>query len=113
MDKGRPTYTYNYFGLEIFTVQAKDRITGNKAQIKLDFAYDGGGPGKGGIATIYVNGNKVASGRIERTEPNLFSSDETADVGRDDATQVVSLFKDVKDSEFTGYVNKVVISITK
>jgi len=44
----------------------------------------------------------------------VFSADETADVGMDEATQVADLvFKDVKDSEFTGYVNKVKISIPK
>jgi arylsulfatase len=46
------------------------------------------------------------------TQPALFSADETADVGKDDATQVADkVFENVKDSEFTGYVNKVTISI--
>ena len=83
------------------------------AEVKLEFAYDGGkGPGKGGVATIYVNGEKVAEGRIEKTIPFVFSADETADVGKDDATQVVnSVFKNAKDSEFTGYVKKVEIRI--
>ena len=48
---------------------------------------------------------------IDKTEPMVFSADETADVGKDDATQVVAAFKDVHDSEFTGFVKKVVISI--
>ena len=59
-----------------------------------------------------MNGEKVAEGRIEKTIPVLFSADETADVAKDDATQVAnSVFKDAKDSEFTGYVKKVEISI--
>jgi arylsulfatase len=81
--------------------------------VKLDFAYEGGEDlGKGGVATIYVNGEKVAEGRIEKTIPAVFSGDETADVAKDDATQVAnSVFKDVHDSEFTGNVEKVEISI--
>ncbi len=81
--------------------------------MKVDFAYDGGEkPGQGGVATIYVDGEKVAEGRIEKTIPAIFSADETADVGKDDATQVAnSVFKNVDDSEFTGTVEKVVISI--
>ena len=63
------------------------------------------------MATLYVDGKKVAEGRIDKTEPMVFSADETADVGKDDATQVVAAFKDVHDSEFTGFVKKVVISI--
>jgi arylsulfatase len=112
MVDGKPAYTYNWFGLEIYTVKSSKAIPKGSAEVKLDFAYDGGGLGKGGMATLYVDGEKVAEGRIEKTEPMVFSADETADVGKDDATQVVpATFKDVHDSEFTGYVEKVVISI--
>lgn len=112
MDKGKPAYTYNYFGLDSYTVIAPKAITNPNAEIKLDFTYDGGGAGKGGLAVMYVDGEKVAEGRIEKTQPAVFSADETADVGLDDATQVADkVFKDVADSEFTGYVNKVTISI--
>ncbi len=58
------------------------------------------------------DGEHVAEGRVDKTQPAVFSADETADVGKDDATQVADkVFKDVKDSEFSGYVNKVTISI--
>ena len=56
--------------------------------VTLDFAYDGGGAGKGGKATLYVNGKQVAEGRVEKTQPNIFSADETADVGIDNQTPV-------------------------
>jgi arylsulfatase len=113
MDDGKPSYTYNWFGLDSYTVTSSKAIPKGSAEVKLDFVYDGGEAlGKGGIATIYVNGEKVAEGRIEKTIPFVFSADETADVAKDDATQVASsVFKDVKDSEFTGYVEKVEISI--
>ncbi|MGL1886185.1 MAG: hypothetical protein OCD76_06695, partial [Reichenbachiella sp.] len=59
-------------------------------------------------------GEQVGEGRVDKTQPAVFSADETADVGKDDATQVADLvFKDVKDSEFTGYVDKVTVSISK
>jgi arylsulfatase A-like enzyme len=112
MDDGKPAYTYNWFGLEVFTVMSPKAIAKGSAEVKLDFAYDGDGLGKGGTATLYVDGEKVAEGRIGKTEPMVFSADETADVGKDDATQVVAkTFKDVRDSVFTGTVKKVVISI--
>jgi len=114
MNKGKPAYTYNWFGLDKYTIEAPKAIKADKAEIKLTFDYDGGGTGKGGKASLYVDGKKVAEGRIEKTEPMVFSADETADVGVDDATQVVyDVFEDRKDSEFTGYVNKVSISIPK
>lgn len=112
MDKGRPAYTYNYFGLESYTIASKTKIKSDSAEIKLEFTYDGDGLGKGGTAKIFVDGEMVAEGRVDKTEPAVFSADETADVGKDDATQVADkVFKDVADSEFTGYINQVTISI--
>ena len=98
--------------METYTVKSPKALGKGEAEVKLDFAYDGDGPGKGGTASLYVNGAKVAETRVDKTQPAVFSADETADVGKDDATQVVyDVFKDVEDSEFTGYVNKVTISI--
>ena len=112
MDNGKPAYTYNYFGLRRYTVTSPTKLTQDKAEIKLVFDYDGDGVGKGGTAKIFVDGEKVAEGRVEKTEPGIFSADETADVGLDDATQVADkVFKDVEDSKFTGTVDKVTISI--
>jgi arylsulfatase len=112
MNDGKPAYVYNYFGLESYTIEAPKAIKNSKAEIKLEFAYDGDGTGKGGTATLFVDGKQVAEGRVEKTQPAVFSADETADVGRDDATQVADkVFKNVKDSDFTGNVDKVKISI--
>ena len=112
MDDGYPAYTYNYFGLERYTVKSTKKITDASSQIKMEFTYDGDGNGKGGLAEIFVNGKKVAEGRIDKTVPAVFSADETADVGLDDATQVADLvFKNVKESEFTGKIESVTISI--
>jgi len=113
MNDGKPAYTYNYFGLESYTITSPTAITADNAEVKLEFVYDGGGTGKGGVAKIYIDGDQVAEGRVEKTVPAVFSADETADVGKDDATQVADkVFEDVEDSEFTGYVNRVEISIS-
>ena len=76
----------------------------------MNFDYDGGGLGKGGMATILVNGEKVASGRVERTHPMIFSADETAGVGKDDATPVTADYKE-RDNAFTGKILKVTIDV--
>ena len=57
-------------------------------QIRAEFAYDGGGLAKGGLVTLYVDGDKVGEGRVDATQPMLFSADETTDVGNDAATSV-------------------------
>ncbi len=84
MDKGKPAYVYNYFGLESYTIASDKAITSDEAEIKLQFDYDGGGNGKGGMAMLYVDGEKVAEGRVEKTQPAVYSADETADVGLDE-----------------------------
>jgi arylsulfatase A-like enzyme len=107
---GKPTYHYNFVGMQRFTVAAKEPVPPGKATIRFEFAYDGGGVGKGGLGTIFVNGTKVAEGRIDRTEPFIFSADETADVGRDDGMPVSEDYK-LGDNAFTGKIDKVTIDV--
>ena len=82
VNDGRPAYTYNFVGLQQYTVNAGERLAPGRQTIVLDFAYDGNGRGKGGTATISVNGRQVGSGRIERTNPNIFSGRRCRRCGR-------------------------------
>ena len=52
----------------------------------MEFAYDGGGLGKGGKVTLYYDGEQVGSGRVEQTQAVIFSADETTDVGYESGT---------------------------
>ena len=80
------------------------------ATIRYEFIYDGGGPGKGGKGTIFVNGEKVAEGRIDRTQGYVFSADEGADVGFDGETPVTNDYKE-RDNKFTGTISKVTVEL--
>ncbi len=112
MKDGRPVYTYNYLGLDRYTVAAEEPIPAGKATITMAFDYDGGGLGKGGEATLSVNGKKVASGRIEKTQPLLFSADETADVGLDNQTPVADdIGIGPVATRFTGTIHKVILEV--
>lgn len=108
MKDGKPAYTYNLVGMQRTTVASSRPIEPGKATVKLDFAYDGGGPGKGGMATLLVNGQKVAEGRIERTTPFVFSLDEGADVGVDQDTPVSEDYAQ-GNNQFTGKIFKVTV----
>lgn len=107
---GKPTYCYNFLGLEQYKVSASEPLPPGKVTIVMNFEYDGGGLAKGGTTTMLVNGTQVATGRIDKTEPNIFSADETAGVGIDDATAVSSDYKD-GDNAFTGKIIKVTIDV--
>jgi arylsulfatase len=108
---GVPAYAYNFLGLQRTTIAGRQRLPAGKATITLDFAYDGGGPGKGGMGTLLVNGQKVAEGRIEHTQAGLFSADETADVGIDLGTPVIEAIGAEAKSRFTGRIPKVTVEI--
>lgn len=108
---GVPAYDYNFLGLERTTIAATESLKPGKSTIRFEFAYDGGGQGKGGLGTLYVNNQKVAEGRIERTQPTVFSADETADVGIDLATPVVETIGSEARSRFTGRIPKVTIEV--
>jgi len=110
LKEGKPAYCYNFIGLQEFKVAAPDAIAAGKATIRMNFDYDGGGAGKGGTANILVNGVKVASGRIEHTQAGIFSADETAGVGKDDATPVTTDYKE-RDNSFTGKILKVTVDV--
>ena len=111
LKNGIPAYTYNFLGLKRFTITAKKPLPAGKATIRYEFAYDGGGLGKGGIGTILVNGTKVAEGRIERTQPMIFSADEGADVGEDGETPVVEDYGIPAPYKFTGKIDKITIDL--
>jgi arylsulfatase len=108
---GIPAYDYNLLGLQRFTVAATEKMRPGKAIIRFEFAYDGGGIGKGGTGTLFVNEKKVGEGRIERTQPMVFSGDETADVGVDLATPVVEAIGSEAKSKFTGRIHKVTVEV--
>jgi hypothetical protein len=105
---GKPTYTYNWMGLQRYTVTASEAVPSGKASIRFVFAYDGGKPGSGGTGTIAVDGKKVAEGRIERTQPFVFSADEGADVGVDEGTPVTEDYSG-PNNRFTGKIEKVTL----
>jgi arylsulfatase A-like enzyme len=106
---GKPTYTYNWLGLKQNTMAAKQALPPGKSTIRFEFVYDGGGPGKGGTGTIYVNDKSVATGRIDQTQCCVFSADEGADVGVDEGTAVTEAYN--VPFKFTGKIDKVTIDL--
>jgi arylsulfatase len=78
----------------------------------MEFVYDGGGLGKGGTVTLYVDGKKDGDGRVERTEPFAFSADETCDVGMEAGSPVSEEYGS-RGNKFSGEVNWVEIDVDK
>jgi arylsulfatase len=108
---GKPTFLYarSHYPEHKYKVQAPNKLSAGKHTVKVDFKYDGGGAGKGGTATLFVDGKEVTKGRIEMTVPIRVSADETLDIGEDTGTPITRDYK--VPFRFTGTIEKVVIDL--
>jgi hypothetical protein len=105
---GKATFVYNLLGLQQFATEATREIPAGTHQIRMEFAYDGGGLAKGGDVSLYYDAEQVGKGRVEATQPFIFSADETTDVGYDAGTPVSP---DAPTGRFTGTINWVQLDL--
>ena len=107
---GRPKYCYNLLGVQRFYVEGDRAIPPGPHQVRAEFAYDGGGLGKGGTVTLYLDGDQVGEGRVGATAAMIFSADDTCDVGAEGGAVVTDDYGS-PDNAFTGEVNWVQIDL--
>ena len=108
--EGKPVFHYNLAGVERYEVKSDDTLSPGEHVVVVDFNYDGGGVGRGGTATLSIDGQKIASEKFPRTIPFRMSLDETLDIGTDTGTPVSEDYQ--VPFEFTGDLQKVEIKIT-
>jgi arylsulfatase len=101
---GRLRFAYNVLGIHHFVTTSEEKVPPGTHQLRMEFAYDGGGLGKGGDVTLYCDGAQVGAGRVEATQPMVFSADETTDIGYESGT-TVSADYDARSSRFTGRIH--------
>jgi arylsulfatase len=107
---GKLTYCYNWGGLKNFFVRASETLAPGEHQVRAEFAYDGGGLGKGGKVSLFVDGRAVGSGRVDATLPFVFSADDGLDIGEDTGAAVSPEYA-AGDDRFTGTVKAVQLAI--
>lgn len=107
---GKPKYCYNLFGIRRSYIEGDKPISAGEHQVRMEFAYDGGGLGKGGAVSLYVDGDKIGEGRVDATAAMIFSADDTCDVGREDGALVTDDYGP-GDNAFSGDVRWVQIDV--
>jgi arylsulfatase len=107
---GAARFVYNTLGIHRFTISAGSAVAAGTHQVRAEFAYDGGGLAKGGDVTIYYDGAPVGTGRVEMTQPMVFSADETTDIGYESGTPVSDDYTP-QTSRFRGRINWVQIDL--
>jgi len=107
---GKLKYCYNWGGLKHFIVGSEQAIPVGKHQVRMEFAYAGGGLGKGGKATLFIDGKKAGEGEIGATLAMIFSADDGLDVGEDTGAPVSPEYGS-HGNAFNGEVKGVLLSI--
>jgi arylsulfatase len=107
---GKAKFYYNVLGIKSYEVESSSPIPVGKTQVRMEFAYDGGGPGKGGNVTLYCDGKAVGNGRVDQTQGFVFSADETTDIGYESGTSVSPDYN-AHTSKFSGKINWVQIDL--
>ena len=110
LKEGKAKFVYNVLGIHEFTTEAETPIPAGTHQVRMEFAYDGGGLAKGGDVTLYYDGDGVGTGRVQMTQPMVFSADETTDIGYESGTTVTPDYTPAT-SRFTGRINWVQIDL--
>src|SRR6202046_946635 len=109
---GKLKYCYNLLGIHQFYAESADVLPPGEHQVRMEFAYDGGGLGKGGTASLYVDGKKVGEGKIGATAAMIFSADDGCDVGVDTGSPVSPDYG-ARGNEFTGTIKGVQLAIAE
>jgi arylsulfatase len=104
----RPKYCYNFYGVDLFHIESTERVPPGTHNVRMEFQYDGSGPAKGGTVTLFIDDQPVGEGRVERTQPLPFASDEPLEIATDTGSPVT---RDYSVRRFTGDVHWVDIEI--
>ena len=108
--EGKLKYCYNWGGFKNFFVESADPIPAGEHQVRMEFVYAGGGMGKGGVATLFVDGQKVGEGNIDATLATVFSADDGLDVGSDDGAPVSPDYG-AQNNRFNGKIKGIQLAI--
>ena len=109
---GKLKYCYNFLGITQFYAESSDVLPPGEHQVRMEFAYAGGGLGKGGVASLFVDGKKVGEGKVGATAAMVFSADDGCDVGVDNGSPVSPDYG-ARGNEFRGHVKGVQLAIAE
>ncbi|HEX3902307.1 MAG TPA: arylsulfatase [Polyangia bacterium] len=106
---GKPTFVYNFLSIDRPTFVGPEPLPAGKTKLVVDFAYDGGGMGKGGQLTMTANGTMIAEGRLARTIPAAMALGEGLDIGCDTGSPIDFTYK--MPFAFSGKIEKVTVEL--
>lgn len=112
MKDGRLKYCYNWGGVRRFHVETRGDLAAGQHQVRMEFAYDGGGAGRGGEVSLYVDGREVGRARIEATLPTVFSAYDGCVIARDPSGAIADDYP-IGGSAFNGEITTITLTVDK
>jgi arylsulfatase len=108
---GKPTFAYALSNQpqHKYRVASDQPLAPGNHIIRVKFAYEGGGIGKGATATLLVDEKQVGEAKIPQTIGVRFSLDETFDIGQDTGTPVLEEYESKMPFPFSGTLGKFVV----
>ena len=110
IEDGNLVFHYNYLIANQYRVASSSPVPTGKTTLVADFAYDGGGMGKGATVTLSANGAKIGEGRVDKTVPILYGTD-GFDIGGDYGSPVSPDYADAMPFVFSGTLESVTIDL--
>lgn len=108
MLEGKPTFFYRNSDRDLVRVAAPQALPPGRHTVRIAFTIDGRGFGRGGALALSVNGSEVSQGRLSRTVPFKFSSEEGT-LGRDTGTPITGDYR--LPFAFTGKLESVTVDL--
>ncbi|MCL7965715.1 MAG: LamG domain-containing protein, partial [marine benthic group bacterium] len=102
----RLVYEYNAYNEDRFLVTSSTDLPGGEVELKAVYEVN---EDKTGTVTLFVNGEQVGQGPVNRTHPGQFSLSETFDVGEDTGTPVSKNY--TRDNAFSGNLDRLVVAL--
>jgi len=103
---GKLVYHYNWFDMERYEVVSDVNVPAGKVELKCHFVNETSVLGGPASVTLFINGEQVGMGKIEKQVRGRFSV-ETLDVGLDTLTPVSKTYEHKSPFWFTGIIEKV------
>jgi arylsulfatase len=111
VQKGKPVFVGNYLGRSWTRVTSKSALPAGPVKLRAEFAYDGGGLGKGGTLSLFVNDTKVGDARMAATHPITLGLGGALDIGMDSGAPVDDAY--TPPFRFNGTIEKVTLKTMK
>jgi arylsulfatase len=106
---GKPVFAGNFLGRSVTRASSETPLPAGTVKLRGEFKYDGGGLGKGGTMSLFVNDQKVGEGRIEQTQGITLGLGGTLDIGADTGSPVDEAY--TPPFHFTGKIKQVTVDL--